>query len=70
MDEYRLALEFWGSALGLILLAPLLQPPPPTCVSSSRRPTEVSAPLSSVPSNPHPAGRLLTAHNNPETARP
>jgi hypothetical protein len=56
MYEYRLALEFWGSVLGLILLAPLL-----VGVLSHVRQLlkdvhqEVSAPLSSVPSNPHPS---------------
>jgi hypothetical protein len=56
MDEYRLALEFWGSALGLLLLAPLLA----AATSYVRHlfqdvHPEVSAPLSSVPSNPHPS---------------
>jgi hypothetical protein len=56
MDEYRLALEFWGSALGQLLLAPLLAAAT-TYVRQLFQDvhTEVSAPLSSVPSNPHPS---------------
>jgi len=56
MDEYRLALEFWGSALGLLLLAPLLAAAT-TYVRDLFQDVhrEVSAPLSSVPSNPHPS---------------
>jgi hypothetical protein len=56
MNEYRLALEFWGSVFGLTLLAPLLAG---TAIhlrqlfQNVRR--DVSAPLSSVPSNPHPS---------------
>jgi hypothetical protein len=49
-------LEFWGSALGLLLLAPLLAAAT-TYVRQLFQDvhTEVSAPLSSVPSNPHPS---------------
>lgn len=61
MDEYRLAMEFWGSAIALTLLAPLLA----VAVSRLRQLFEdvrrdvstpaSSAPLASVPSNPHPS---------------
>ena len=60
MDEYRLAMEFWGSAIALTLLAPLLA----VAVSRLRQLWEdashdaaatSSAPLASVPSNPHPS---------------
>ena len=61
MDEYRLAMEFWGSAIALTLLAPLLA----VAVSRMRQVLQdvrrdgatasPSAPLASVPSNPHPS---------------
>ena len=56
MYEYRLALEFWGSVLGLVLLAPLLAAAA-THVRQLFQDVrhEASAPLSSVPSNPHPS---------------
>ena len=56
MYEYRLAMEFWGSLIGLVLVPPLL-----AALTSYARDVfralrgEVSAPLSSVPSNPHPS---------------
>jgi len=59
MDEYRLALEFWGSIIALAVIAPL-------AVAAFRRVSEhvrrlrrdveqSSAPLASVPSTPRPS---------------
>jgi hypothetical protein len=58
MDEYRLAMEFWGSMVGVALLAPLAA----AAVRYTRQlfcdlrdEAANSAPLSSVPSTPRPS---------------
>jgi len=59
MDEYRLALEFWGSIIALAMIAPLAAAAfrqVSEHIRCLRRDVErSSAPLSSVPSAPRPS---------------
>jgi hypothetical protein len=58
MYEYRLALEFWGSLMGLALVLPLVA----AAIQHARQmwghlrdEAENSVPLASVPSSPRPS---------------
>jgi hypothetical protein len=58
MDEYRLAFEFWGSIVGLAVIAPLTAAAwrrVAEHLRCLRRDVEESSPLASVPSTPRPS---------------
>jgi hypothetical protein len=58
MNEYRLAMEFWGSLFGVALVAPVfavLLRGARELFCHLRDEAEKSAPLASVPSSPRPS---------------